>query len=125
MIVWVPLVAADPETGALRFATGSHRLGPQPVVDLHTGLPQDTAAHVQFRAEDWPIAAPSYSPGDAAVFTPTTFHASPPMAREGERAAWSCIFLSPRARWRHANAPNHPLCKVVPDGAHVTELHHG
>jgi hypothetical protein len=41
----------------------------------------------------------------------------PRVARDaptGERAAWSCIFLSPRARWRHANAPNHPLCKLVP-----------
>ncbi|MEZ4473423.1 MAG: hypothetical protein R3F60_22075 [bacterium] len=55
------------------------------------------------------------------AFTPTTFHASPAMVRPGERAAWSCIFLSPRVRWCHANAPNHPLCRVVADGAPVTE----
>ncbi len=58
--------------------------------------------------------------GNAAHISAT----SPAMRRPGERAAWSCIFLSPRARWSHANAPNHPLCKVVADGAPVTELPH-
>jgi hypothetical protein len=36
--------------------------------------------------------------------------------------AWSCVFLSPRAHWSHANAPNHPLCTRICDGAPVTEI---
>lgn len=122
VVLWLPLQASDGATGALQFAVGSHRLGPRPVVDLHDGSTQDPAADLAFDPQAWPIFAPTYRPGDAVVFTPITFHASPAMQRPGERAAWSCIFLSPRARWRHANAPNHPLCKLVRDGAPVTEL---
>lgn len=125
VVLWVPLQPSDGESGALRFAAGSHRLGPRPVVDLHDGTPQRAGADLNFAPEAWPAFAPTYEAGDAVAFTPITFHASPAMRRPGERAAWSCIFLSPRARWRHMNAPNHPLCKVVIDGAPVTEAPHG
>jgi ectoine hydroxylase-related dioxygenase (phytanoyl-CoA dioxygenase family) len=124
VVLWVPLQASDGASGALRFAAGSHRLGPRPVVDLHDGSPQQADADLAFDPDAWPVFAPVYKPGDAVAFTPITFHASPAMRRTGERAAWSCIFLSPQARWSHANAPNHPLCKVVADGAPVTELPH-
>lgn len=124
VVLWVPLQASDGSTGALRFAAGSHRLGPRPVVDLHDGSPQRAGADLAFEADAWPSFAPTYEAGDAVAFSPVTFHASPAMRRPGERAAWSCIFLSPRARWSHAQAPNHPLCKVVTDGAPVTELPH-
>ncbi|MEZ4266417.1 MAG: phytanoyl-CoA dioxygenase family protein [Myxococcota bacterium] len=124
VVLWVPFQASDQRSGALRFAAGSHQLGPRPVVDLHDGSPQDRRADLGFNPGDWPLFAPAYAPGDAVAFTPITFHASPAMERPGERAAWSCVFLSPRARWCHANAPNHPLCKVVPDRALVTELPH-
>lgn len=124
VVLWVPLQASDGASGALRFAVGSHRLGPRPVVDLHDGNPQQAGANLAFDPDAWPSFAPTYEAGDAVAFTPTTFHASPAMRRSGERAAWSCIFLSPRARWSHTNAPNHPLCKVVADGSPVTELPH-
>jgi ectoine hydroxylase-related dioxygenase (phytanoyl-CoA dioxygenase family) len=124
VVLWVPLQPSDGASGALRFAAGSHRLGPRPVVDLHNGHPQRSGAELAFQPDAWPSFAPTYAEGDAVAFTPITFHASPAMRRPGERAAWSCIFLSPRARWSHANAPNHPLCKIVVDGAPVTELTH-
>ena len=122
VVLWVPLQASDGGSGALRFAAGSQRLGVRPVVDLHDGSPQDMYANLDFDPKAWPMVAPAYAAGDAVAFTPITFHSSPAMQRSGERAAWSCAFLSPRARWSHANAPNHPLCKVVPDGGLVTEL---
>lgn len=125
VVLWVPLQASDGASGALHFASGSHRLGPRPVVDLHDGRPQQPDAHLAFNPDAWPSFAPAYEAGDAVAFTPITFHASPAMRRPGERVAWSCIFLSPRARWSHANAPNHPLCKIVTDGAPVTEMTHG
>ena len=121
VVVWVPLQASDGSSGALRFARGSHNLGPRPVVDLHDGTPQDPHADLAFDPDAWPVFAPTYRAGDAVAFSPLTFHASPAMRRTEERAAWSCVFLSPQVRWRHANAPNHPLCKVVADGAPVTE----
>jgi ectoine hydroxylase-related dioxygenase (phytanoyl-CoA dioxygenase family) len=124
VVLWVPLQPSDGASGALRFAAGSHRLGPRPVVDLHDGSPQRAGATLAFDPNDYPSFAPTYEAGDAVAFTPITFHASPAMCRPGERAAWSCIFLSPRARWSHANAPNHPLCKVVADNTPVTELPH-
>ena len=122
VVFWVPLRRSDGNLGALRFAAGSHRLGARPVVDLHSGAPQDSTADLAFNPREWPKLAPAYDAGDAVAFKPTTFHASPSMRRPGERAAWSCIFLSPRARWSHANAPNHPLCRLVPDGANVAEF---
>ena len=124
VVLWVPLQPSDGRSGALRFAAGSHQLGPRPVVDLHDGNPQQAGADLAFDPDAWPSFAPTYEAGDAVAFSPLTFHASPAMGRPGERAAWSCIFLSPRARWSHANAPNHPLCRVVADGALVTELPH-
>lgn len=123
LVIWVPLQAANGESGALEFAAGSHRLGPRPVVDLHTGRPQRDE-DLGFDPDDWLRLAPTYAPGDAVVFTPTTFHASPAMRRAGERAAWSCVYLSPHARWRHANAPNHPITERIVDGALVSEAHH-
>lgn len=125
IVMWVPLQPSDGNSGALRFAQGSHRLGPRPVVDLHDGLPQDPSADLAFDPDAFATFAPSYAAGDAVAFTPSTFHTSPSMVRSTQRAAWSCAFLSPRARWKHANAPNHPLCKVVADGALVTELADG
>lgn len=124
LVFWAPLQASDSDTGALRFAAGSHRLGARPVVDLHDGSTQDPEADLAFDPSDWPTFAPTYAAGDAVAFSPLTFHASPAMHRAGERAAWSCVFLSPRTRWCHANAPNHSLCKVVPDGALITEVPH-
>ncbi len=122
VVLWTPLQPSDGATGALQFAAGSHRLGPRPVVDLHDGAPQRAGADLGFDPESWPCLAPSYDAGDAVAFSPIVFHASPPMRRIGERAAWSCVFLSPAVRWCHANAPNHPLCRVVCDGDLVTEL---
>ena len=125
VVLWIPLQPSDGGSGALRFAAGSHRLGPRPVVDLHDGSPQQAGADLLFDSNAWHSIEPTYETGDAVAFTPITFHASPAMRRPGERAAWSCIFLSPRARWSHANAPNHPLCNIVADGAPVMEIPRG
>lgn len=124
VLVSGPLQPADGGTGALRFAAGGHRLGPRPVVVLHDGAPQRARASLTFDEAAWPAFAPASEAGDAVAFTPVTIHASPAMRRPGERAAGSCISLSPRARSSHANALNHPLCKVVADGAPFTELPH-
>ena len=121
VVLWVPLQATDPSSGAVRFAAGSHALGPRPVVDLHNGQPQADGAALGFDPDEWPAFTPSFEVGDVAAFTPLTFHSSPPMQRQGKRAAWSCVFLSPRVRWSHANAPNHPFCKHLPDGELIAE----
>ncbi len=122
LVLWIPLDATDAARGGLAFARASHRLGPRPVVDLHDGAPQDRGAALGFAPERFELVAPRYRRGDAVAFLPTTFHGSPAMQGVGERRAWSSVWLSPRVRWSHANAPNHPLCKRVRDGAPVTEI---
>ncbi len=121
VVIWVPIKAADSASGALRFAAGSHRLGVRPVVDLHTGAPQDSNLDLEFDIEDWPVAVPSYAEGDIAVFSPLIFHSSSAKAGGADRPAWSCVFLAQEVRWCHANAPNHPLCQITEDGALVSE----
>jgi ectoine hydroxylase-related dioxygenase (phytanoyl-CoA dioxygenase family) len=124
VVVWVPLAAADERRGGLAFARGSHRLGPRPVVDLHDGTPQDPGAELGFDLGQFEIVAPRYERGDAVAFLPTTFHGSPAMRAAGTRTAWSSVWLRPGLRWSHANAPRHPLCKQVRDGAPIEELGH-
>lgn len=122
VVIWAPLSACDPTRGALRVARGSHRLGERPVVDLHVGTPQRKGAELGFDPEAHEVVAPTFNAGDAIAFLPTTFHASPPMTARSTRVAWVSIWLSPRCRWSHAHAPNHPLCRHVPDGEPVQEL---
>lgn len=122
LVLWIPLDRSDGESGALRFAVGSHRLGPRPPVDLHDGRPQGEDADLGFNPEAFSILAPTYRTGDAVVFSPLTFHSSPPMSRDGERIAWSCVFMASTVRWQHARAPNHPICRHTIDGAEVGEL---
>jgi ectoine hydroxylase-related dioxygenase (phytanoyl-CoA dioxygenase family) len=122
VVLWVPLQDSGPKNGGLRFAVGSQKLGKRPVVDLHTGKPQDGQARLGFDPGQWPIFAPTYRKGDVVAFTPLTFHASPEMRSAGRRVAWSCVFLSPDVRWKHSNAPNHPLCSHVTDGEPVQEV---
>lgn len=125
VILWVPLQDAGPQNGGLRFALESHTLGARPVIDLHTGKPQNQDHVLGFHEEDWSIFSPRYQKGDVVAFTPLTFHASPEMKSRGARIAWSCIFLSPSVRWKHSNAPNHPLCRHVQDGVNIQEVSHG
>ncbi|MBX3269726.1 MAG: phytanoyl-CoA dioxygenase family protein [Sandaracinaceae bacterium] len=125
IVLWIPLDESDAESGALRFAIGSHRLGARPVVDLHDGQPQSADAELGFSPGAFPIFAPAYRAGDAVAFSPLTFHSSPPRLRDGERIAWSCVFLSATVRWQHARAPNHPVCRRTVDGAKIQERRDG
>lgn len=121
VIVWAPLVRSDEHSGGLAFARGSHRLGAWPAIDLHTGLAQRDARDPGPMLEQHEILRPRFHVGDAALFSPLTFHMSPANERGPARAAWSSIWLDPSVRWCHARAPRHPICQQVRDGAPVTD----
>lgn len=119
VVCWIPLVQSVAAGGGLMFARGSHRLGVQPVVDLHRGRPQ--AADARLDALDgFEAVCPPLAPGDAVFFSPLVMHCSPPRHTPGRRAAWSSIWLHPDVRWHHARAPAHPLCRETVDGAPVS-----
>jgi hypothetical protein len=122
VVLWTALTSTGPRQAALRFAVGSHLQGVRPVVDLHTGEPQAAGAEREVIEGRYEIVEPTYAPGDVVAFSPLTFHASRPVTGPGERAAWASIFLSARCRWSHGHAPNHPLCRVVVDGAPVHDF---
>ncbi|MCB9542278.1 MAG: phytanoyl-CoA dioxygenase family protein [Myxococcales bacterium] len=120
VVCWIPLVASEAAGGGLTFARGSHHLGVQPVMDLHRGRPQAPGAALA-SLDGFDAVCPPLRPGDAVFFSPLVMHGSPPRRASGRRAAWSSIWLHPSVRWQHARAPAHPLCKVVTDGAPVSE----
>lgn len=122
VVCWIPLVESNPSGGGLQFLRGSHRLGPQPVVDLHRGGPQSASAVTLDLDAMFEAVCPALEPGDALFFSPLVFHSSAQRSTVGRRAAWSSIWLHPSVRWSHARAPAHPLCRSVEDGALVHSL---
>ena len=121
VIVWTPLVRSDERSGGLSFALGSHRMEPWSAIDLHTGLTQSGARDPASSLDAYEILRPHFTAGDAALFSPLMFHMSPPGRPGPARAAWSSVWLHPSVRWQHARAPRHPLCRIVSDGASVTD----
>jgi len=119
LVCWIPLVPSAAVGGGLMFARGSHRLGCQPVVDLHRGRPQ-AQGMPSAALDDFEVVCPPLAPGDAVFFSPLVMHGSPPRRTAGRRAAWSSIWLHPDVRWQRARAPAHPLCREVTDGARVS-----
>jgi ectoine hydroxylase-related dioxygenase (phytanoyl-CoA dioxygenase family) len=122
LVVWTPIDPADELSGGLLLAAGSHRGGVGPAIDLHTGAPQPGSPAPLLDLAPYPVARPALAPGDAIVFHPLLWHASPPNRSGRPRRAWASSWLGASARWSHARAPRHPLCRLVEDGALVSPL---
>ncbi|UQA58610.1 phytanoyl-CoA dioxygenase family protein [Polyangium aurulentum] len=119
LVIWASLDPVDEAAGGLALAAGSHRGGIGPAVDLHTGAAQAGSEGVGVDVTQYEVARPNLAPGDAIVFHPLTWHASPPNRSGRRRRVWASTWLGASARWLHARAPRHPLCKIVADGAPV------
>lgn len=120
VVVWAPIDPASERSGGLLLAEGSHRAGVGPSIDLHTGAPQLDSPGSMIDLTTYPIARPALAPGDAIVFHPLLWHASPPNHSGRPRRAWASTWLGASARWSHARAPRHPLCRLLEDGALVS-----
>ncbi len=119
LVVWAPLDAADEPSGGLCLAPGSHRAGVGPAIDLHTGAAQTGSQGGLLDVSKYEIVRPRLAPGDAIVFHPLLWHASPANRSGRRRRVWSSTWLAASARWSHARAPRHPLCRSLADGAPV------
>ncbi len=125
LIVWAPLDPVDELSGGLWIAEGSQRAGIGPAIDLHTGAAQPGSAGMMLDPARYETARPRLAPGDAIVFHPLAWHASPANRSGRRRRVWSSTWLGASARWSHARAPRHPLCRVLQDGALVSSLDGG
>lgn len=121
LVVWAPLDPVDAYAGGLVIAACSHLSGIGPAIDLHTGSPQPNTAGDVVDLQAYEQVCPELGPGDALAFLPLTWHASAPNRSGHRRRAWSSSWLPASTRIRHARAPRHPLCKIIPDGTPVGE----
>lgn len=125
LVVWVPLDPVDEPSGGLSLAEGSHRAGVGPAIDLHSGAAQPGSQGAVLDLSPYNVARPRLAPGDAIVFHPLLWHASPPNRTGRRRRVWASTWLGASARFSRARAPRHPLCHVIEDGAPVSSLERG
>lgn len=119
LVVWAPLDPMDETSGGLQLAAGSHHAGVGPAIDLHTGEAQPGSRGATPDPARFDVVRPALASGDAIIFHPLTWHASPVNRSGRRRRVWASTWLGASARWSHARAPRHPLCRVVEDGAPV------
>jgi ectoine hydroxylase-related dioxygenase (phytanoyl-CoA dioxygenase family) len=122
--VWAPLDPVDDASGGLELAERSHLEGVGPAIDLHTGAAQEGSPGDLLNIEKSraPIVRPRLAPGDAIVFHPLLWHASPPNRSGRRRRVWASTWLGASVRFSRARAPRHPLCRIIEDGAPVGSL---
>lgn len=125
LVVWAPLDPVDEGSGGLQLAAGSHSSGVGPAIDLHTGEAQPGSPGVMVDVARFEVVRPRLEPGDAIVFHPLLWHASGENRAGRRRRAWASSWLGASARWSHARAPRHPLCRVIEDGGAVGSLEGG
>lgn len=110
---WMALDEIPVERGALRFRSGSHRLG---LLGLPVGGPKGnrTMESMYPRLDQWcPISDPmDLQPGDATVHHALTIHGSSENTTDKPRWAYDFIYIPPDTCWNGmapppgADAPN-------------------
>jgi ectoine hydroxylase-related dioxygenase (phytanoyl-CoA dioxygenase family) len=125
LVVWAPLDLVDEGSGGLSLAPKSHLAGIGPAIDLHTGEAQPGSSGAMFDRGAYEVMCPRLAPGDAIIFHPLLWHASPANRVGLRRRVWASTWLGASARFSHARAPRHPLCRILADGAPVSSLQGG
>lgn len=125
LVVWAPLDPVDESSGGLQLAERSHRAGVGPAIDLHTGAAQPGSSGVMLDGAAHEVARPRLTPGDVILFHPLLWHSSPLNRSGRRRRVWASTWLGASARFSHARAPRHPLCRILEDGAPASSLDSG
>jgi ectoine hydroxylase-related dioxygenase (phytanoyl-CoA dioxygenase family) len=99
LTIWIALIDVLPESGALQFLPGSHRLGPLGRLDLR----EDIRLTDLLRADDYafvsnPVTV-SLRAGEATVHDGLTLHGSHPNATSVQRLSWALRFIPANTRW--------------------------
>ncbi len=128
---WFCLNPVTPESGALRFAIGTHR-GPlyRPFVtpDRREDLAQDdrffdggALPDVAADPSRFPVQTFSVEPGDVIFFHPRVLHAALGSAPEWPRRTFSIRFLGDDVRWLPKRSVFHDWLKeiVLAEGARI------
>ena len=126
LVVWIPLTPVKADNGAVSVAVGSHRSPLGPIINLSTGVSDDTNS----KKEDFVSRLSVFdiesclelNAGDALIFHPKLYHMSHPNMTENNRVAWSSVWVNPDAQWDPSRVPAHPRSKKVMQGARVGQF---
>ena len=122
LVIWAPLDPVDEASGGLSLAERSHLAGIGPAIDLHTGAAQPGGSGPMLDESAYEVTCPELAPGDAILFHPLLWHTSSTNRAGRRRRVWASTWLGASARFSHARAPRHPLCRILDDGAPVSSL---
>lgn len=120
--VWCPLVDVDVENGCLEVVPGSHRVSaaPRPVRAPFAFAAREP--ELRRRLRTLPMRA-----GEALIFDPRLFHASPPNRSAAPRAAATAVMVPAAAGLRYYHVPDPERAPWVVDVFAVDDelyLHH-
>lgn len=127
---WCPLDPVDEESGAVRFAIGSHRTGTRYRPNLFVSeepIPGTEGEVVpDIEATGFDIVSFELGPGDVTVHDARTLHAAGPnRSRDRRRRAISVRYCGDDARIRfRAGAPRKPEQATLHDGESLGGLAH-
>lgn len=110
MTIWMPMADVTEQAGALKFVSGSHRLGPIGRVDF-TG-PEPSLEEIVPKEDLSLLQAPTTVPllaGDATVHDGLTLHGAGPNQSSEPRRVWACVFIPADTLWTGAPFSNKNL----------------
>jgi ectoine hydroxylase-related dioxygenase (phytanoyl-CoA dioxygenase family) len=103
----------DSTNGSICVAVGSHSEKTGPIIQLHSGRPQDgDESPVIFDHRNYRVVSLNMSAGDAVLFHPNLFHYSDGNQTSNPRTAWSSTWIVPWTKFAPNRVSTH--CKADP-----------
>eukprot|EP00586_Coscinodiscus_wailesii_P007477 CAMPEP_0172492434 /NCGR_PEP_ID=MMETSP1066-20121228/23588_1 /TAXON_ID=671091 /ORGANISM="Coscinodiscus wailesii, Strain CCMP2513" /LENGTH=440 /DNA_ID=CAMNT_0013262061 /DNA_START=270 /DNA_END=1592 /DNA_ORIENTATION=+ len=112
IVLWIPLVPVNKESGAISVAIGSHCEQTGPIINLSNGTDAETGIPGQFDESRFRTVCLELNAGDGIIFHPNLFHMSHPNVTEKSRPAWSSVWAHPtETKWDTSRVRTHPRSK--------------